>query len=146
MSLQRLDKLTSIAEVNEEVRNSDELVEQAEQIINAYIDQQTKAAEQAKREAEKITTATNSNDTLDLQPSDADSYGATTATDTLKVAEPSVAKPKAKKVVTFDTGSIFKELGDSSYLETEDELEAYLSALKTQLSGLIASNHKVRIK
>ncbi|HAS6345170.1 TPA: BREX system P-loop protein BrxC [Vibrio vulnificus] len=146
LSLQRLDKLTSIAEVNEEVRNSDELVEQAEQIINAYIDQQAKAAEQAKREAEKVTTATNGNGTLDLPPSDAHSYGSTATTGTREVAESSVAKPKAKKVVTFDTGSIFRELGDSSYLETEDELEAYLSALKTQLSGLIASNHKVRIK
>ncbi|MGF1905126.1 BREX system P-loop protein BrxC [Aliivibrio salmonicida] len=140
-SLQRLDKLTSIAEMNEEVRNSNELVEQAEQIINAYIDQQTKEAErQAALAIERAKQVTSTPDA----PEPSNNYGAATK-ETLTVAEP-IVKPKAKKVVTIDTGSIFRDLGDNSYLETEQELDAYLAALKTQLSGLIASNHKVRIK
>ncbi|RYU47765.1 BREX system P-loop protein BrxC, partial [Aliivibrio finisterrensis] len=140
-SLQRLDKLTSIAEMNEEVRNSNELVEQAEQIINAYIDQQTKEAE--RQAALAIERAKQVASTPDA-PEPSNNYGAATK-ETLTVAE-AIVKPKAKKVVTIDTGSIFRDLGDNSYLETEQELDAYLAALKTQLSGLIASNHKVRIK
>lgn len=140
-SLQRLDKLTSIAEMNEEVRNSNELVEQAEQIINAYIDQQTKEAE--RQAALAIERAKQVASTPDA-PEPSNNYGAATK-ETLTVAEP-IVKPKAKKVITIDTGSIFRDLGDNSYLETEQELDAYLTALKTQLSGLIASNHKVRIK
>ncbi|WP_253644856.1 BREX system P-loop protein BrxC [Vibrio sp. Y42_MX_L11] len=161
LSLKRLEHLTSIAEINEELRNSESLVEQAEEIINAFIDQQIKAAErQAALEAERRkqeaeSSAGNdtkgSNGTLELEPNSSSGYGTSSATmdatkEPLKVAEPVVTKPKAKKVVTVKAGAVFQELGDTTYLETEEELENYLAALKTQLSDLIASNHRVRIK
>lgn len=158
LSRKRLDNLTSIAEINEELRNSESLVEQAEEIINAYIDQQTKAAErqaaleeerrkQAEQAPQPAVSANNSaNGSLDLEPATSTDYAATSTAEPLKVAEPVIAKPKAKKVVTIKAAAVFQELGDTTYLETEAELDNYLAALKSQLSDLIASNHKVRLK
>ncbi|MEZ9559333.1 hypothetical protein AB4245_04825, partial [Vibrio splendidus] len=160
LSRKHLEHLTSIAEINEELRNSESLVEQAEEIINAFIDQQIKAAERQaaleeehrKKEAQSSQpdstkgSSAQGNGALDLEPIGSVPYGASATKEPLKVAEPVVAKPKAKKVVTVKAGAVFQELGDTTYLETEEELDNYLAALKTQLSGLIASNHKVRIK
>lgn len=147
-SLKRLDTLNSIAEMNEEARNSDELVETGLSVINAYIELQDKetkpigALETAKT-PEPVISATNG--TLDLDPIPPQNYGTKTANPSLAIGEP-VQQSRAKKIVTVDTGSVFRELSDSSYLETEQELEAYLSALKAELSELITTNHKVRIK
>ena len=152
LSLQRLCDLSSIADINEEVRNSDALVEKAEQIINAFIDQQSKAEErQAALEAEKAKQAAN---TPEITTSGGNGLntprigGAMATKEAAPLAKENIAKtqPKAKKVVTIDTGSIFRDLSHNSYLETQQELDDYLFALKTQLSDLIASNHKVRIK
>lgn len=157
-SLKRLDSLSSIAEINEELRNSDSLVERAEDIINAFIDQQIKAAqrqadleeERRRKEAEqKANQATTdgstapANGTLDL--GEDEPTGSQTTT-TENKPKPTTEKEAPKKVVTIKAGEIFQELADTTYLETEDELDSYLSELKTQLSKLIATNHKVRIK
>ncbi|WP_176694910.1 hypothetical protein [Aliivibrio fischeri] len=46
-------------------------------------------------------------------------------------------------MVTIAASFIFRALSYNSYLETEQELDAYLAARKIQLSGLITSNHKI---
>ncbi|MGI2870743.1 BREX system P-loop protein BrxC [Vibrio fluvialis] len=153
-SLKRLDQLTSVAEINEEVRHADSLVEKAEEIINAYIDQQAKAAkrqaeldeERHKQQAQSGSNDNSTNQGNNTPSQDANSYGKTTPKQPLAVEEPPVAKPKAKKIITVKTAEIYQELGDSTYLETLEELDSYLAALKSQLSDLINSNHKVRIK
>ncbi len=144
-SLKRLDSHSSIAEINEELRNSETLVEDAEMVINLYIDEQRKAAvqqaEKLAKEAEKarqLETATVGSDGGIQDP---------TNVNPAKAPEPvKVAKPKAKKIVTVETGALYREMCDSSYLETEQELDNYLATLKDRLSELIVSNHKVRIK
>ena len=104
--------MTSIAEINEELRNSESLVEQAEDIINAFIDQQIKAAERRKKEAEAATgnNSNGGNGTLDLEGLDTNGCNSTSESDPLKVAEPAVEQPKAKKVVTVNAGAVFHEL------------------------------------
>ena len=152
----RLANLTSIAEINEELRNSEHLVEQAESIINTFIDQQAKAAErqaakdaESQKQTEKTSQPTGDNtqgnDASGLQSNTA-AYGTTKAEQPKHVAEPAIKKPKAKKIVTINTATVYQDLGNTTYLETEEELDNYLTALKTQLSDLINSNHKVRIK
>ena len=152
----RLANLTSIAEINEELRNSEYLVEQAEDIINTFIDQQAKAAErqaakdaESQKQTEKTSQPTGDNtqgnDASGLQSNTA-AYGTTKAEQPKHVAEPAIKKPKAKKIVTINTATVYQDLGNTTYLETEEELDNYLTALKTQLSDLINSNHKVRIK
>lgn len=157
-SLKRLDGLSSIADINEELRNSDSLVERAEEIINAFIDQQIKAAqrqaeleeERRRQEAElKANQAStggstaSTNGTLDLGENEPTGSQSTSTKDKPK---PVTQKEAPKKIVAIKPAEIFQELGDTAYLETEEELNNYLAELKTQLSKLIASNHRVRIK
>ncbi len=141
LSLKHLEQLTSIAEINQELSNSSHLVEQADEIINAFIEQQHKQA----IEAEKRKQTEKTSDTSASNTSTGYSATTTTGAEPEKVAEP-VIITKAKKVVTVNTSEIYQELNKTTYLETQKELDDYLDALKQELSGLIATNHKVRIK
>ncbi|MEZ9819681.1 BREX system P-loop protein BrxC [Shewanella sp. 10N.286.45.A1] len=143
-SRKRLAHLTSIAEINEELRNASNLVEEAERLINTFIDQQAKEAElAAKLEAEHLAKLEEERQKLEGRNDDQN-----------KVAEPKpkpkpapvAPKPTPKKLVTVKAADVYQELADTAYLETETELDNYLAALKSQLSELLASNHKVRIK
>lgn len=152
LSIKRLESLMSIAEINEELRSSDNLVEDAETIINSYIDQQEKEAErleELRKADETKSDEPSSNGSLGLD--DPNSHTGYTATNTGgneigTIKEPTPNKPTGKKVVTVKPSTVFQEVAHSAYLETEEELDKYLAALKSELSGLIAANHKVRIR
>ena len=62
------------------------------------------------------------------------------------VAEPPVQKPVPKKIVSIDTSSLMQEVNRAGVIETEQDIEDYLSALKTKLTDLVNSNNKVRFK
>jgi hypothetical protein len=49
-------------------------------------------------------------------------------------------------VVSLQTSSIFSKVCQSGYLETEQDIDACLTALKSELLSLVNTNHKVRIK
>ena len=133
----RVEKLQGIAEIHQEITEAAALEEDAYELINKFIEQQQALAEQqAREEAEK---AANSISGADKNLKDND-------------YERTVSKPKhaaeiaPKKIVSIDTSSIMREVNRAGVIETEQDIEDYLSALKTKLSALVNSNNKVRIK
>lgn len=133
----RVEKLQGIAEIHQEITEAAALEEDAYELINKFIEQQQALAEQqAREEAEKAANAISGSD----KNSKDNDY------------ERTVSKPKhaaeiaPKKIVSIDTSSIMREVNSTGVIETEQDIEDYLSALKTKLSALVNSNNKVRIK
>ncbi len=133
----RVEKLQGIAEIHQEITEAAALEEDAYELINKFIEQQQALAEQqAREEAEKAANAISGSD----KNSKVNDY------------ERTVSKPKhaaeiaPKKIVSIDTSSIMREVNSTGVIETEQDIEDYLSALKTKLSALVNSNNKVRIK
>jgi hypothetical protein len=126
LALQRLSSSESIAEIHQDITEAEEWEHDAEQLINRFIEQQAKvqpapvAAPASKNPAEPYAIP--------------------------KTPERVLNTPPAKKVVSLQTSSIFSKVCQSGYLETEQDIDACLTALKSELLSLVNTNHKVRIK
>ena len=133
----RVEKLQGIAEIHQEITEAAALEEDAYELINKFIEQQQALAEQQAREAAE--KAANPISGADKNSKDND-------------YEMTVSKPKhaaeiaPKKIVSIDTSSIVREVNSTGVIETEQDIEDYLSALKTKLTALVNSNNKIRIK
>jgi hypothetical protein len=57
-----------------------------------------------------------------------------------------VQQPPAKKVVSLETSQVFNEISKTGYIETSEDIDDYISALRSKLVSLINGNHKIRIK
>ena len=57
-----------------------------------------------------------------------------------------VQQPPAKKVVSLETSDVFNQVNKTGYIETTEDVDQYLSALRSKLLGLVNDNHKIRIK
>lgn len=134
LSLKRIDDLSGIAEIAQEQADTIAFEEEAHELINTFIEEQQVLAEKkAKEEAEKaIKTDESGTGSVDYEP---------TQTEPKKVAEPA-----PKKIVTVDTSSLMREVKSAGVIETEQDIDDYLSALKAKLTKLVNSNNKVRIK
>lgn len=139
LSLKRIDDLSGIAEIAQEQADTIAFEEEAHELINTFIEEQQALAEKkAKEEAEKAKKAGESGTSgVDYEP---------TQTEPKKVAEPAAKKPIPKKIVTVDTSSLMREVKSAGVIETEQDIDDYLSALKAKLTKLVNSNNKVRIK
>ena len=150
LALQRLDGLSGIAEILQEQADSINLEEDAYDLINKHIeDQQALAAKQAKEEA---AAASNSTSDSSANPSSVSTsnigsggYEPST-TEPQQVAEPAVNTPIPKKIVSIDTASIIRDVNATGVIETEQDIDDYLAALKEKLTALVNSNNKVRIR
>jgi hypothetical protein len=145
LALQRLDGLTGIAEILQEQADAINLEEDAYDLINKFIEeQQAKMARKAKEEAERAASqaAAGSQNTGDTKGSDVTSvdYEPTTT------QPPKVAEPAPKKIVSIDTSSVMREVNSAGIIETEGDIDNYLTALKNKLTVLVNNNNKVRIK
>lgn len=127
-AIKRLDKLQAIADILQEQAEAQVLEEEAYHAINVFIEQQ-----EAKRRKQQNVYPTPEGEGL------GDGKKAP------QVAEILVSPPP-KKMVTVDTASIVRKVNDSGVIETEQDINAYLAALKTELTALVNSNNKVRIK
>ncbi|BFT29918.1 BREX system P-loop protein BrxC [Alteromonas sp. D210916BOD_24] len=127
-AIKRLDKLQAIADILQEQAEAQVLEEEAYHAINVFIEQQ-----EAERKRQQKVYPTLEGEGLD------DGKKAP------QVAEKPVSPPP-KKMVTVDTASIVRKVNDSGVLETEQDIDAYLAALKAELTTLVNSNNKVRIK
>lgn len=127
-AIKRLEKLQAIADIMQEQSESQALEEDAYIAINAFIEQQ----EVERQKQQK------------LYPS-ADGDGLGDGENAPQVAEKPIT-PLPKKMVTLDTASIVRKISQSGVLETEQDIDAYLAALKTELTSLVSNNNKVRIK
>jgi hypothetical protein len=130
----RIETLQGVAEIHQEITEAASLEEDAYDLINKFIEeQQAQMAKKAKEEAERASIQGNSTDgNVDYEP---------TSTKPQKVAEPA-----PKKIVSIDTSSVMREVNSMGVIETEQDIDSYLSALKGKLTALINSNNKVRIK
>lgn len=128
-AIKRLDKLQGIAEILQEQAEARTLEEDAYDAINTFIEEQS-----AKQNLPKVS-----------YPATGTGNAGGEHQEHPKVTEPAVV-PAPKKMVTIDTATIVRKVNGSGILETEQDIEAYLVALKAELIGLVASNHKVRIK
>ena len=136
----RVDTLLGIAEIHQEITEAAALEEDAYELINKFIEQQQALAEQkAKEEAEKATKAGASGSGED-KGSEGNGYEST------KTEPQKAAEPAPKKILSIDTSSIMREVNSAGVIETEQDIDNYLSALKAKLTTLVNSNNKVRIK
>ena len=134
LSLKRVNDLTGIAEISQEQADTIAFEEEAHELINKFIEEQQVLLEQkAQEEAEKNKKA---------GKVDADNgvYQPT------KIKPLKIAEPAPKKIVTVDTLSVMREVNSAGVIETEQDINTYLSALKTKLTDLVNSNNKIRIK
>lgn len=137
-AISRVEKQNSITEILHEQNESDEYVANAEGLINAFIEKQIKEAElKAQIAAQKAAEAA-------LQAS-ADS-GSDSYTPTAPTKPALVAEPITKKITTLITREVYSNLNGAAYIETQEDIDSYLTELKDQLSKLISTNHKVRIR
>ena len=150
LALQRLDGLSGIAEILQEQADSINLEEDAYDLINKHIeDQQALAAKQAKEEA---AAASNSTSDSSANPSSVSTSNTgsggyePSTTEPQQVAEPAVNTPIPKKIVSIDTASIIRDVNATGVIETEQDIDDYLAALKEKLTALVNSNNKVRIR
>ncbi len=122
-SKKRIDNTDSIPQLNTEQQEISTHEEEANSQINVYIESLRKKAE--------------------IKPID---LGVTTRTQTAgKIAEPNVAVPTAKKIVTISPANL-ATLNDSQYIETAAQVEQYLNLIREELLKAINAGDRVRIK
>lgn len=131
-SKKRIDDQDSLSDINQEIADAAELEEEAYDLINVFIKKQAAEAQKAAQEAE--------NQKKQQAEKEGKKY------EIPKTPERAVAEPKVKAVTTIAPSVIFDRLGMSGFIETEEQVEQYLSALRDQLTTAISQNHKIRIK
>lgn len=141
----RVEKENTVAQIKHELSESREWFKEAETLVNNYIRLQKELARKAKEEAEKAAkgSTNNTTSTTSATGTDGTSYP-TGATTPVKVAEP--APIKAKETKSIDAMQVYNEVCEATYMETVDDVEKYISALRGKLTELVESNHKVRIQ
>ncbi|MFK5947668.1 MAG: BREX system P-loop protein BrxC [Methylococcales bacterium] len=144
-SFKRLSNLQGIAEIHQEITEAASLEDDAYELINQYIEQEDKKHAQA----EKVNALNAKNDTGTSSSTSHDpivggvDYPINEPLEPQKVASP---KPIAKKIVSVDTCSVMRDVNQTGIIETEQDIDTYLNALRDKLSTLVAANNKVRIK
>jgi len=139
-ALKRLSDLQGIAEIHQEITEAASLEEDAYDRINQYIELEEKRRAQAEKE-KPISPA-------DTKPSSGTDTGGVDYPPIEPSQPPKVASPipAAKKIVSVDTSSVMRDVNQTGVIETEQDIDTYLNALRDKLSTLVSANNKVRIK
>jgi len=141
MAIKRIKLEATVSQITHELRESDEWFVDAENLINNYIRQQADIARKAKIDAEKLTEAKVAEELL------GGGYRAGISTKPPTLEElPVVSVPKAKPTKAVDAMQVYKQVSDTTYMESVEDVEKYITALRNKLTELVESNHKVRIK
>lgn len=122
-AIKRLDNLQGIADILQEQAEAKSLEDDAYGAINAFIEDQ-----ESKRKQPKVVYPAPEGGDKEFP----------------KVTQPPISLPK--KMVTVDTASIVRKVNNSGIIETVQDIDVYLAALKAELTTLVNSNNKVRIK
>lgn len=149
-AIKRVENENTVAQIKHELSESKEWFKEAEALVNNYIRlqvalHQKEQARKAKEEAEKLAKSSTNNINKSTSEAGADytSYPAE-ATTPEKVAEP--APIKAKETKSIDAMQVYNEVCEATYMETVADVEKYITALRSKLTELVESNHKVRIQ
>jgi hypothetical protein len=147
LALQNIDDLQGVADILQEQADSINLVEDADALINQYIDQQEAARVQAIKQAE--LDANKKQEEAKRKQEEAEKKGEPIPVfykPIIPKAPQKTAEPTPKKIVSVDTSSVMLDVNLSGVIETEQDIDTYLNALRDKLSTLVAANNKVRIK
>jgi hypothetical protein len=127
-ALKRVDHLQGVADILQEQAEAQALEEDAYTIINDFIEQQ-RAQHKPKPQEDYPTPKGDEVHDHDKR----------------KVAEKPLSPPP-KKMVTVDTSSIARKINGAGIIETDADIDNYISALKQELTTLINANNKIRIR
>jgi len=123
---QRIEDTHSIPQIISDQADAEGYEDEADQLINAYIDaEHTKAENEQRRKAAEAKKSQN--------------------TDKPRGADPAPVSPKAKRTVTINPAEMMPASG-SAFIETEEQVEQYLEQLRGKLLAVVKSGDKVRIK
>jgi len=123
---QRIESTNSIPQIISDQADAEGYEDEADQLINAYIDAEHKKVENEQRrkeaEAKKSQKTTES-----------------------KVEEPVRATPKPKRTVTINPAEIIATSGNA-FIESEEQVDQYLEQLRKLLLIAVKAGDKVRLK
>ena len=153
-SIKSLKNLLGIAEIHQQITEAAILEEDAYDLINTFIEQQVAQQEENRKKAEiearKASEEQEQKRKEAEQKSGTGSVNYELAEPTVPAVAPKAAEPIskviAKKIVSVDTSSVMRDVNQSGVIETEQDIDNYLNALRDKLSTLVAANNKVRIK
>ncbi len=145
--IKSLKALPSIAEIHQQITEADSLEEDAYDLINRFIEQQEENRKKAEIEAKKASKEQEQKQKHAEQKGEPASVVHEPTTGLTQGAVPPRAyEPAPKKIVSVDTCSVMRDVNQSGVIETEQDINTYLNALRDKLSTLVANNNKVRIK
>jgi hypothetical protein len=100
--------------------------------VQAEIERRAKAVEQAEQAKESALSSANM-----LEPTQEE-----------QAAPPVVTKPviKPKAVVEVNVSSIYNKSCEGAYLETEESVDQFVEALKTELKSIVHSEKRIRLR
>ena len=117
--IENLSKLNGLADIAESISEASDYEDEAYECINHFIEsQQTPPTSKKEHEVHEEPTH----------------------------EKPVPISPKAKKIVSVNTAEIAQTASHTGVIETQEQIDTYVSALKAKLSELVAQNNKVRIK
>jgi hypothetical protein len=124
---QRIDRTNSIPQIISEQTDAEVYEDEADQLINAYIDAEHKKAEnelrQKEAEAKKSQNKAESKIAESVHP----------------------VTPRPKRTVTINPAEMMPA-SDNVFIETEEQVERYLDQLRKKLLMIVKAGDKVRLK
>jgi len=144
LALQNIDGLQGIAEILQEQADSINLEDAAHELINRFIEEKIEQQKAARVQAIKQVELE-----AKRKQEEAEKKGEPVPVvyePTKPIEPPKAAEPAPKKIVSVDTSSVMRDVNQSGVIETEQDIDTYLNALRDKLCTLVAANNKVRIK
>ncbi|MCB5160349.1 BREX system P-loop protein BrxC [Marinomonas algarum] len=148
MCRQRIEATSSIPQIISEQTEADGFEEDAYDQLNRYIDDLRKKAEAERRRVEierkKQEPTANASNAVSSDSVSTDSSQEDIVTS--KPVEPTIPAPIVKRTVTIDPGVTAAKAIPAGFIESEEQVEGYLEALRKQLMDAVSAGDRVRIK
>lgn len=131
---ERIEKTNSIPQIFSEQSEAGDHEENANELLNDFIEQQRKQVENEQRQRALE---------YERQQAEAEKAGKTVPQ---SIPKPVIPAPVAKRTVTIDPKNIMKHSISGDFIESTAEVDDYLCALKEQLIAAVKAGDRVRIK
>ena len=131
---ERIEKTNSIPQIFSQQSEAGDHEENANELLNDFIEQQRKQVENEHRQRALE---------YERQQAEAAKAGKTVPP---SVPKPVIPAPVAKRTVTIDTKNVMKHSISGDFIESTAEVDDYLYALREQLIAAVKAGDRVRIK
>lgn len=131
---ERIEKTNSIPQIFSEQSEAGDHEENANELLNDFIEQQRKQVENEQRQRALE---------YERQQAEAAKAGKTVPQ---SVPKPVISAPVAKRTVTIDPKNVMKHSISGDFIESTAEVDNYLYALREQLIAAVKAGDRVRIK